>query len=205
MYCWSIWMSCPASDTGHSEKIASTGLPQTHKTSAGVTFNLAPGPYASQVVLQLFGLNEKCYVWRKKNTAFQHKNLIPSVKHGIGGIMVWACFTASEPGRTTIIYGTISSELYQWILKENVRTSVRELNLKRKCVMQEDNNPKHTICSTTSILLKGSYDVAKKNIIWCNAMCIRGSRFKKHMICHILYIVVGPYDFHDAENADGIA
>ncbi|XP_026057962.1 uncharacterized protein LOC113043058 isoform X2 [Carassius auratus] len=36
-------------DARHLEKITSTGLPQTHKTSAGVTFNLAPGPYASQL------------------------------------------------------------------------------------------------------------------------------------------------------------
>ncbi len=43
--------------------------------------------------------------------------------------------------------------------------------------------------------LKGSYDVAKNNIIWCiwcNAMCLRGSRFKKHIIFHILYIIVAP-------------
>ncbi len=42
-------------------------------------------------------------------------------------------------------------------------------------------------------LLKGSYDVAKKNIIlciWCNAMCLRGSRFKKHIIFHIRYIII---------------
>ncbi len=42
------------------------------------------------------------------------------------------------------------------------------------------------------IFLKGSYDVAKKNIIWCNAMCLRGLRFKKHIIFHILYIIVAP-------------
>ncbi len=43
--------------------------------------------------------------------------------------------------------------------------------------------------------LKGSYDVAKKNIvlcIWCNVMRLRGSRFKKHIIFHILYIIVAP-------------
>ncbi len=41
--------------------------------------------------------------------------------------------------------------------------------------------------------LKGSYDVAKKNIIlciWCNAMCLCGLWFKKHIIFHILYIIV---------------
>ncbi len=44
-------------------------------------------------------------------------------------------------------------------------------------------------------ILKGSYDVAKNNIIWCiwcNAMCLRSSRFKKHIILHILYIIVAP-------------
>ncbi len=43
--------------------------------------------------------------------------------------------------------------------------------------------------------LKGSFDVAKKNIIlciWCNAMCLCGLRFKKHLIFHILYIIVAP-------------
>ncbi len=38
------------------------------------------------------------------------------------------------------------------------------------------------------MFLKGSYDVAKKNIILCNVMCLR---FKKH-IFHILYIIVAP-------------
>ncbi|KAI4875917.1 hypothetical protein NFI96_025592 [Prochilodus magdalenae] len=46
----------------------------------------------------LFDLNEERSVWRKENPAFQHKNLIPSVKHGGGSIMVWACFPVSGPG-----------------------------------------------------------------------------------------------------------
>ncbi len=48
--------------------------------------------------------------------------------------------------------------------------------------------------TTLNSHFKGSYNVAKKNIIlciWCNAMCLRGSRFKKH-IFHILYITVAP-------------
>ncbi len=42
-------------------------------------------------------------------------------------------------------------------------------------------------------LLKGSYDIAKKNIslcIWCNAMCLCSLRLKKHIIFHILYNIV---------------
>ncbi len=44
-------------------------------------------------------------------------------------------------------------------------------------------------------ILKGSFDIAKNNIIlciWCNAICLRGLWFKKHIIFHILYIIVAP-------------
>ncbi len=58
--------------------------------------------------------------------------------------------------------------------------------------------------------LKGSCDVAKKNIIWCNAMRLHGSRFKKHIIFHILYIIVAPLcsaflkriDFYKAHHSE---
>ncbi len=61
--------------------------------------------------------------------------------------------------------------------------------------------------------LKGSYDVSKNNIIlciWCNAMCLRGSRFKKHIIFHTLYITVAPLcsaflkkaDFYKAHHSE---
>uniref|UniRef100_A0AAR2JPU3 Tc1-like transposase DDE domain-containing protein n=1 Tax=Pygocentrus nattereri TaxID=42514 RepID=A0AAR2JPU3_PYGNA len=43
----------------------------------------------------------------------------------------------------------MNSELYQRILKENVRTSVHELNLKRRnFIFQHDNDPKHASKST---------------------------------------------------------
>ncbi len=59
------------------------------------------------------------YIWRKTNTGFHKKNIIPTVKHGGGSVMVWGCFAASEPGRLAIIDGTMNSALYQKILKEN--------------------------------------------------------------------------------------
>ncbi len=67
------------------------------------------------------------YVWRKEHTSFLHEKLIPSVKHCGGSVMVWPCFAESGPGRLAIIDGTMNSELYQQIVKENVKTSVREL------------------------------------------------------------------------------
>ncbi len=94
------------------------------------------------------------YIWRKTNTAVHKKNIIPTVRHGGGSVMVWGCFAASGPGRLAIIDGTMNSALYQKILKENVRPSVCDLKLKHTWVMQQDNDPKHNSKSTSEWLKK---------------------------------------------------
>ncbi len=43
-----------------------------------------------------------CYIWHKTNTAFHKKNIIPTIKHGGGSMIVWGCFAASGPGRPAI-------------------------------------------------------------------------------------------------------
>ncbi len=68
--------------------------------------------------------------------------------------MVWGCFAASGPGRLAVINGTMNSAVYQKILKDNVRPSVRDLKLKRTWVLQQDNDPKHTSKSTSEWLKK---------------------------------------------------
>ncbi len=53
-----------------------------------------------------------------------------------------------------MINGTMNSAVYQKILKDNVQPSVRDLKLKRTCVLQQDNDPKHTSKSTSEWLKK---------------------------------------------------
>ncbi len=96
---------------------------------------------------------------RKENTAFQHKNRIPSVKHGGESIMVWAYFDASGPGRLAIIDRTINYELYQQIIKENVRISVKEQSLKRKWIIQQRHRHQHTSRPTKEWIKKNKDDV----------------------------------------------
>ncbi len=48
--------------------------------------------------VELFGRCVSHYIWRKTNTAFLKKYIIPTVKHGDGSVMVWGCFAASGPG-----------------------------------------------------------------------------------------------------------
>ncbi len=102
--------------------------------------------------VELFGRCVSRYIWRKTNTAFHKKNIVPSVKHGGCSVMVWGCFTASGPGSLAIIHVTMNSALYQKIPKENVQPS--DCDLKHSWIMQQDNDPKHTSKSTSECLKK---------------------------------------------------
>ncbi len=48
----------------------------------------------------------------EKNTLHSSLRPYPSVKHGGGSIMAWACSAASWPGQPAIIDGIMNSELY---------------------------------------------------------------------------------------------
>jgi len=52
---------------------------------------------------EMFELNAKHHVWRKPNTAYQHKHVIPTVGYCGGGLMIWACSAATGPGHLTVI------------------------------------------------------------------------------------------------------
>uniref|UniRef100_A0A8D0A2J4 Transposase Tc1-like domain-containing protein n=1 Tax=Sander lucioperca TaxID=283035 RepID=A0A8D0A2J4_SANLU len=54
--------------------------------------------WTDEVKIELFGRNEQRYVWRRKGTEFNEKNLCPAVKHGGGSIMLWGCIAASGTG-----------------------------------------------------------------------------------------------------------
>ncbi len=81
--------------------------------------------WTDETNVELFGKCVSRYIWRKTNTAFHKKNIIPTIKHVGGSVMVWGCFAASGPGRLAIIDGTMYSALYQKILKENVWPQVQ--------------------------------------------------------------------------------
>ncbi|KAK3568483.1 hypothetical protein QTP86_008234 [Hemibagrus guttatus] len=120
--------------------------------------------WTDETKIELFGRSVSHYVWRKSNTAFQKKNIIPTVKYGGGSVMVWGCFAASGPGRLAVINGTMNSAVYQKILKENVWPSVCDLKLKQTWVLQQDNDPKHTSKSTSEWLKKNKM----KTLEWPN-------------------------------------
>jgi len=52
--------------------------------------------------VEMFGHNAQQHVWRKPDRAYQHKHLIPAVKHGGGGLMIWAYFAAARPRQLAV-------------------------------------------------------------------------------------------------------
>lgn len=50
--------------------------------------------WTDETKVEMCGQHAQCHVWRKLNT-YHHKHLIPTVQHGGGGVMIWACFAAT--------------------------------------------------------------------------------------------------------------
>uniref|UniRef100_A0A8K9XX01 Transposase Tc1-like domain-containing protein n=1 Tax=Oncorhynchus mykiss TaxID=8022 RepID=A0A8K9XX01_ONCMY len=65
--------------------------------------------WSDETKIELFGNNAKRYVWRKSNTA---EHTIPTVKHGGGSIMVWACFSSAGTGKMVKIDGKMDGAKY---------------------------------------------------------------------------------------------
>lgn len=85
---------------------------------------------------QTFDLSGRCVSHYVQHKANYFK------KHCGGSVILWSCFAALRPKRLVITHSTMrrgwNSVLYQSILKENVRSSVRILLLKHTWVMQEE-------------------------------------------------------------------
>ncbi|GFV86783.1 transposable element Tcb1 transposase [Trichonephila clavipes] len=48
-------------------------------------------------------------IWRKKKTALEPKNVLPTLKHGHGNVMVWACTAHNGTGSLAFIDNKMKS------------------------------------------------------------------------------------------------
>jgi hypothetical protein len=80
----------------------------------------------------------------EKGGRLQAEEHHPNRKARGGSIMLWGCFAAGGTGALHKIDGFMRNENYVDILKQHLKTSVRNLKLGLKWVFQMDNDPKHT-------------------------------------------------------------
>lgn len=66
--------------------------------------------FSDESKFNLFGCDGKQKIWRKKNQELLDKNLVPTVKHGGGSVMVWGCMSAAGVGKLVFIETTESTK-----------------------------------------------------------------------------------------------
>ena len=60
--------------------------------------------------IELFGYNYPNHVWRKDGEAYLLKNTEPTVKFGVGSVMIWGWFSGKGVGKISLIDGKINAQ-----------------------------------------------------------------------------------------------
>ena len=108
--------------------------------------------------IELFGHKKGHYAWRRKNTVFQDKHLLPTVKFGGGSIMLWGCAASAGTGNLVKVEGRMDSTQYQQILENNVQESVTKLKLRWGWIFQQNaaqNLLMHSCRGTSAMFWNG--------------------------------------------------
>lgn len=100
--------------------------------------------FSDESKFEIFGKKKPVKIWRSKNQEYEEKNIISTVKHGGGSVMVWGCMAASGVGNLVFIESTMNKLDYLNILQNNLHASVEKLGLESTWIFQQDNDPKHT-------------------------------------------------------------
>ena len=113
--------------------------------------------WSDETKVNRFGSDGVQWVWRRKGEEYDDKCMVPTVKHGGGSVLLWACMSSSGVGDLHFIDGIMDSQLYCEILKDKMIPCLRALG--RGSWFQQDNDPKHRSKFTTDFLRKNRIKV----------------------------------------------
>ncbi len=101
--------------------------------------------YSDESKFNFFGSDGVQWCRRGPGEALDVHNVLPRLKHGGGGVMVWGCMTRLGFGRLILVEGTMNAVQYCRILNEGLLGTLQDYDLSVNDVLfQQDNDPKHT-------------------------------------------------------------
>ncbi|GFV57606.1 transposable element Tc1 transposase [Trichonephila clavipes] len=65
--------------------------------------------FSDESKFNIFKSDGRKLVWRKPCTAFHTKNVLPTVKHGGGSVMIWGCMASKGVGNLCFIDGIMTA------------------------------------------------------------------------------------------------
>ncbi|GFW26820.1 transposable element Tcb2 transposase [Trichonephila clavipes] len=80
----------------------------------------------------------------KNKTALEPKNVLPTLKHGGGNVMVWGCVAHNGAGNLAFIDKKRNALAYSDMLRHNLLNSAKKLSMENTFIFQQDNDLKHT-------------------------------------------------------------
>ena len=102
--------------------------------------------------------NSNRKIWRKDGTRLSDKNIIPTIKHGGGSVMVWGCMSHKGVGNLVFIDEIMDKYLYANILANNLVLSASKMGMDRY-IFQHDNDPKHSSKFVSQFLEENKIEV----------------------------------------------
>ena len=108
--------------------------------------------WSDKTIMNLFGSDGMQQVWRRAGDEYADKNVVPTVKHDGGSLMVWGCMSFLGVDEQHFIDGIMNAQMYCNILAKKMIPSLKALG--RGAVFQHDNDPKHSVKATSAFLKK---------------------------------------------------
>ncbi|CAK9813888.1 Transposable element Tc1 transposase [Anthophora plagiata] len=99
--------------------------------------------FADESKYNIYGNDGRIRVWRKSKEELNPRHLQPTVKHGGGSVMVWACISAHGVGELVFIDDILDKNRYLQILQNNLKKSADNMGLQNGIKFYQDNDPKH--------------------------------------------------------------
>lgn len=120
--------------------------------------------WSDETKINRFCSDGRTWAWIRDTDTIQPQQVKSTIKHGGGSIMIWSAISAAGTGWLCKIDGTLDSQLYLEILKDELELTINHtaeaLSLRRdQLVFQHDNDPKHTAHAVREYLRERDYEV----------------------------------------------